>query len=207
MQNPIENDKLWLENLIQTSYELMARIASGELTVIPGGQYSAHACIVDLKETSCVNTTLPWPEYALPTDWMVYVDRWGKLGDIATSGNVEGSSGEDEEIFSGDEDVRSVCDLLRDSYYVETRGVGIGKEELAVIEKGHCEKDFNIQTMISDLVEGRDIMTLGSVASEMDEHRIRLLVPPEYITAEASQIAQLNTAGLTLCLLNRLRTR
>ncbi|KAL7268552.1 hypothetical protein RUND412_008819 [Rhizina undulata] len=75
------------------------------------------------------------------------------------------------------------------------------------IEEGHCEEDLKIQNLVSDLVEGRDISTLSSGTPEFAEFRLRMQYLEEYVTAESSLIAEMNTTGLTLYLLERLRRR
>ncbi|KAF8242254.1 hypothetical protein K440DRAFT_639320 [Wilcoxina mikolae CBS 423.85] len=78
----------WLDKLKEQSYMIIARFASGVLTVIPGAEYSEHARAIDLRSTSTVHEDLPWPPMKLIDSWSdiplelgTLIDVWPRLGE------------------------------------------------------------------------------------------------------------------------------
>ncbi|KAF8250805.1 hypothetical protein K440DRAFT_638662 [Wilcoxina mikolae CBS 423.85] len=72
----------WLDKLEEQSYMIIARFASGALTVIPGAEYSEHARAIDLRSTSTAHEDLPWPPMKLIDSWSDIPLELGTLIDV-----------------------------------------------------------------------------------------------------------------------------
>ncbi|KAF8243567.1 hypothetical protein K440DRAFT_637230 [Wilcoxina mikolae CBS 423.85] len=72
----------WLDKLEEQSYMIIARFASGVLTVIPGAEYSEHARAIDLRSTSTAHEDLPWPPMKLIDSWSDIPLELGTLIDV-----------------------------------------------------------------------------------------------------------------------------
>lgn len=154
----------WLANLESSSYDILARFASGNLYAIPGSEYSPHSRAIDLRATSCVLTELAWPEVIIPEAWSDYPNDWGTLADIwpRHDDNVnrlevlsDDEGGEGGGVGLDEEDINTVFPPV--SRFPETGGPELPADVLERIETTHRADVEDTSKVINVLLTGKDM--------------------------------------------------